>query len=125
MNRKDETPEDPLRELLHEMEREREKLAPSFHEVWRHAQRALEQGEPGHRPAWWLLWTATGVTCAGLLILGAIHSFHKPAQPRLDVASAIASSQNSIARFSVEPPTLFPAWASPTASMLEPPRIPQ
>ena len=38
---------------------------------------------------------------------------------------AVVLWQKFVARFSVEPPALFPAWASPTASMPDQPRIPQ
>jgi len=68
----------------------------------------------------WLPATAAGAALVVLLLLSA-HRATLPA--RHDVAAAIASTQGAIARLSVEPPALFPAWASPTASMLDQPQI--
>lgn len=65
------------------------------------------------------------VAAAAALVVVAVASLtrREPSRVRPDVAAAIASSRDSIARFSIEPPTMFPAWASPTASLLEEPRI--
>jgi hypothetical protein len=83
-------------------------------------------------------WADTGTTRSGLrlipplaavaavlLVIVMIFTRREPSRGRPDVAAAIASSQNTIASLSVEPPSLFPAWASPTASMLDQPRLPQ
>ncbi len=61
--------------------------------------------------------------CAALFI-GALLIRHRPSaqQSNSDVAAACAATQEVITRLAVEPPALFPAWASPTASMLDPPR---
>jgi hypothetical protein len=60
-----------------------------------------------------------------LLVIVANLTRREPSRAHPDVAAAIASSRISIVRLSVEPPSLFPAWALPTASMLEGPRMPQ
>ena len=66
---------------------------------------------------------AAGV--ALLLVIVVIFTRREPSRARPDIAAIIASTQSAIARLSIEPPTLFPAWASPTASLLDPPRIPE
>jgi hypothetical protein len=49
----------------------------------------------------------------------------KPSPSRPGLAAEISSSQNAIGRLSVKPPSLFPAWASPTAALLDQPLIPE
>ena len=66
---------------------------------------------------------AAGATLVLVVVVSVMHRAPPRVQP--DVAGALASSHKTIAQLSVEPPLLFPAWASPTASMLEQPRIPQ
>jgi hypothetical protein len=66
---------------------------------------------------------AAGV--ALLLVFVVIFTRREPSRARPDIAAIISSTQSHIASLSVEPPSLFPAWASPTASLLDPPRIPQ
>ena len=60
-----------------------------------------------------------------LLMIVVIFTRREPARARPDIAAIISSTQGAIARLSIEPPSLFPAWASPTASLLDPPRIPE
>ena len=80
----------------------------------------------------------TGATCGGrrlmpalaagvalLLMIVVIFTHREPSRARPDIAAIIASTQSHLARLSIEPPSLFPAWASPTASLLDPPRIPE
>ena len=66
---------------------------------------------------------AAGV--ALLLVTVVISTRREPSRARPEIAAIISSTQSHIARLSVEPPSLFPAWASPTASLLDPPRIPE
>ena len=66
---------------------------------------------------------AAGV--ALLLVIAVIFTRREPPRPRPDIAAIISSTQSHIASLSVEPPSLLPAWASPTASLLDQPRIPQ
>lgn len=86
--------------------------------------RALADSGPV-RSGRWLIPTLAAAGVALSLMIAAAITHREPSRPRPDVAAALASSQNSIARLSVETPTLFPAWASPTASILEQPQIPQ
>lgn len=66
---------------------------------------------------------AAGV--ALLLVIVVIFTRREPARARPDIAAIISSTQSHIASLSIEPPSLFPVWASPTASLLDPPRIPE
>lgn len=59
-----------------------------------------------------------------LLVIGVIFQRREPSRARSDIAAIISSTQSRIARLAVEPPSLIPAWASPTASLLDQPRIP-
>ena len=72
----------------------------------------------------WLAATAAAA-CAALLVFGMLPGHDSPSPTRPDVAAACSSTQEAIARLAVEPPSAFPEWASPTASMLDQPPIPQ
>ena len=63
--------------------------------------------------------------CAALLVFAMMPRHRNLSRTRPDVAAACSSAQEAIARLSVEPPSSFPAWASPTASLLDQPRIPK
>jgi anti-sigma factor RsiW len=79
---------------------------------------------PSSRHYWpWL--AAAAAACAALVMIGVLSSHRDSSPPRPDVTAVCSSTQEAIARFSVEPPSVFPAWASPTASMLDQPQIPQ
>jgi anti-sigma factor RsiW len=67
----------------------------------------------------------TAAACVALVLMGMLHGFRKPFRKRPDVAAACASAQKAIERISVAPSSSFPEWASPTASMLDQPRIPK
>ena len=69
-------------------------------------------------------WLAAAA-CAALLAFAMMPRGRNPSPSRPDVAAACCSAQESIARLSVEPPSSFPAWASPTESMLDQPPISQ
>ena len=73
---------------------------------------------------YWRWLAATGVGAA-LVILVLFPRYHTSSPARQDVVAAIASTQIAVARLTVEPPALFPVWASPTATMLDQPRIPK
>ena len=64
---------------------------------------------------------------AGVALLVIVMSFahREPPPARPDVAAAIASSQNAIARLSLESDSPLPTWISPTASLLDEPRYPK
>jgi hypothetical protein len=66
---------------------------------------------------------ATGA--ALLLVIVVIFTRREPTPARPDVAAAISSTQKTIASLSVEPTASLPAWMSPTASLLEQPRLRQ
>jgi hypothetical protein len=96
---------------------------PALHHATMRRVRALPGTDRTRSGLRW--WPALGAGAALLLVVVLNLTRREPSRARPDVAAAVASSQNSIARLAVEPPTLFPIWASPTASLLEPPRIPQ
>ena len=82
--------------------------------------RSLAHSSPHH----WR-WFAAVAACAALVAFVMVSRHRNPSRTRPDVAAACSSAQEAIARLSVEPPSSFPAWESPTASMLDQPRIPQ
>ena len=68
---------------------------------------------------------AVAAACA-VLIVWAVLAIRRHSSPeRLDLASTISSTQNAVARLSIQAPTCLPAWMSPTASLLEPSQIPK
>ncbi|MGO8699079.1 MAG: hypothetical protein ACLQVY_15290 [Limisphaerales bacterium] len=69
-------------------------------------------------PHYWR-WFAAAAACAALMILVLLPRHRLSSRARRDIA-AISSTQSAIDRLSLEPPSLFPDWASPTASMLAP-----
>jgi hypothetical protein len=70
----------------------------------------------------WLAATAAGAA----LVMFAVLPRHRNSSRALpDLAATISSTQNAIARLSVEVPSSLPAWMSPTASMLDQPRFPR
>ena len=66
-----------------------------------------------------------GSSVCGFGHVGMLPRHRNPSRLRPDVAAACSSAQEAIARLSVEPASSLPAWVSPTASMLDQPRIPQ
>ena len=80
------------------------------------------------RPFIWSLshywrWIVAPAAGAALVILVLLPRHRASSPAHRDVIAAIASTQSAVARLSVEPPPLFPAWASPTDSMLNQPQI--
>ena len=73
----------------------------------------------------WIVAAVATATCVVLLTIAMLASHRNPSLTPPDVAAACSQTQESIARISVELPSVLPAWASPTASMLEQPPIPQ
>lgn len=70
-------------------------------------------------------WAAAAAAIAVLVVFTMPPRVPKPWRSGQDVAAAIASSQNAIARLALDTPSALPAWMSPTASLLEPPTVPQ
>lgn len=75
-------------------------------------------------PHYWR-WLGAAAACAALVVLAILPKRRDDSRPLPDVAAAISTAQNAIARLSVEPPATLPAWMSPTASLLDQPQIPQ
>jgi anti-sigma factor RsiW len=73
-------------------------------------------------PRYWR-WLAAAAASVGLVMTGTLLRHRNPTRARPDVSAACALTQESIARLSVAPTSSFPAWASPTASMLDQPPI--
>lgn len=74
------------------------------------------------------LWSSVAAVAACLaLLLGGVNLFTERQPPKVqpDVAATIDSSHKVIASLSVEPASTLPDWISPTASMLDQPRLPQ
>jgi anti-sigma factor RsiW len=70
-------------------------------------------------------WAAAAAGIAALVVFSMLPGAPKHVRTGQDVAAAITSSQNAIARLSFDTASALPAWMSPTASLLEPPTIPQ
>lgn len=75
-------------------------------------------------PHYWR-WVASTAACAALTVVALLSRPRTSSRAGWDIAATISSTQSAIARLSVEPPSSFPAWVSPTASLLDQPRIPQ
>ena len=72
-------------------------------------------------------WLAAAAACAALVVFLALPRHTKPQRAQPHIATVLSSTENRIARVSVEPPSMFPVWASPTASLLDQlqPRLPR
>jgi hypothetical protein len=82
-------------------------------------------GSPAQSSPHYGRWLAAAAACAALLVFAMVSRHRNPSQTRPDLAAACSSAQEAIAGLSVELPASFPAWASPTDSMLDQPRIPK
>jgi anti-sigma-K factor RskA len=76
-------------------------------------------------PRFWHWVAAAAATCAALVVFATVPRRRTPSQTPPDVIAACTSTEEAIARLSVEPSAPFPAWVSPTASILNQPRIPR
>ncbi len=70
-------------------------------------------------------WAAAAAAIAALVVFAALPRATKPLRGTPDVAAAIASSQDAVARLAFDTSSVLPAWMSPTASLLEAPTVPQ
>jgi hypothetical protein len=70
-------------------------------------------------------WVAAAAACVVLAMLVMPPRHRDPPRPLSDFAATISSAQSAIARLSFEPDTSLPTWMSPTASLLDQPRLPQ
>lgn len=72
-------------------------------------------------PFRWRALAAAAACVASVFIVGLLtHRKHSPARP--DLAAAIESTRRAIAQMPPPRASALPAWVSPTASMLEPPK---
>lgn len=74
-------------------------------------------------PPW--RWVTAVAACVALIVFAMLPKHHAPLPAHPDIAATISSTQGAIAQLSVEPPSLFPQWASVTDSMLDQLRLPQ
>ena len=70
---------------------------------------------------WW--WIGAAAACAVLVVFAMLPGGSGSTGAHPDIDATITSAQSAIARLSLEPPSPLPAWTSPTASLLEQPRI--
>jgi hypothetical protein len=75
--------------------------------------------------SFWRAPLIAAAACVALLLVGATFMLRRPAHPRDDLTHAFASAQDAISRMPPPPTSSLPAWMSPTASMLDEPRISQ
>ena len=70
-------------------------------------------------------WLAVAAAaCLACVVFALLPGLRNPARTPADGAASWSSAHSAIERLTVEMPSLFPEWASPTAWMLEQPRIP-
>jgi anti-sigma factor RsiW len=86
---------------------------------------SLHEAYAGSSPHYWRWAAAAAAAIAVLIVFAMLPRVSKPLRTGQDVAAAIASSQGAIARLSFDTTSALPAWMSPTASLLEPPTVPQ
>jgi len=84
----------------------------------------LHEARAGSAPNYWR-WAAAAAAFAALLVFATLPRGPKPLRTGQDVAAAIRSSQGATARLSFDTTSALPAWMSPTASLLEPPGVPE
>ncbi len=85
---------------------------------------SLHEARGGAPPHLWR-WAAATAAIAALAVFAMLPRAPKPLRTGQDVTAAITSSQNAIARLQFDAASALPAWMSPTASLLEPPTVPQ
>jgi anti-sigma factor RsiW len=70
-------------------------------------------------------WAAAAAALAAMVVIAVLPKAPKPLGTSQDVTAAITSSQGAIAQLSFDITSALPAWMSPTASLLEPTKVPQ
>lgn len=70
-------------------------------------------------------WLAGAAACAALAAAATLVGRRPLEQTNSDVDAACASIQEAVTRLSIEQPAAFPSWTSPTASVLDQPRLPK
>ncbi len=86
---------------------------------------ATSPRSPARSSAGYGRWLAVAAACLALAVIRMLPRHHNPSPTRPDVVAVCSRTQAAIARVSVAPPSVFPAWASPTASMLDQPPPPK
>jgi anti-sigma-K factor RskA len=76
---------------------------------------------PSSRRHW--RWLAATAACAALVLYLVFSKHRQSPRAQPDIAAALSSSQSAVARLSIDPPSVFPAWSSPTASLLDQPHL--
>jgi len=82
-------------------------------------------GAPARSAPHYGRWLVACAACVAVLAYAMAPRRSNSSRTRPDVATVCSSAQEAIARISVEPTTSFPAWESPTASMLDQPQFPK
>jgi len=72
-------------------------------------------------PRW--RWVASVAACLALVLCARFYAVRQMSRPHMDVTTALTSTQSAIARLSIKPLSTLPDWLSPTASLLDQPRI--
>ena len=84
----------------------------------------LHEARADTPPHYWR-WAAAAAAFAVLVVFERLPKASKQLPTGHDVAAVITSSQGAIARLSLDATSALPAWMSPTASLLESPRVPE
>jgi len=85
----------------------------------------LHEARVGSPPHSWRWTVAAAAALAVLVAFGMLPRVPKPLRTGHDLTAAITSAQGAIARLAFDTSSGLPAWMSPTASLLEPPRFPE
>jgi hypothetical protein len=83
---------------------------------------------PGAKFRFRSFWRSGAIAAAACIALAAVCArllVHRPVQTRSNLTQALASAQKAIAGMPAPSTSAFPAWDSPTSSMLDLPRLPQ
>ena len=70
-------------------------------------------------------WLVAAAACAALVTFAMLPRHRSPPRIRPDVAATCSPTLEAIAQLSIDTHSSIPGWASPTASMLDQPPIPQ
>jgi hypothetical protein len=94
---------------------------PALHHATLRRLRALTPGDRSEH--FGRVWKFALAGCAVLLLTIGWLTRHQPPPLHPQIAAAIASTERTIANLVPEPVSALPAWISPTAALLDPPRF--
>ena len=105
---------------------------PALHDATLRRIRAMEGSADARRNWWWrpalagAAALAVLAVCIGLWIPRASQNTarHAPPPPKADFAAVLSSTQAAVANLSSNASSPLPAWMSPTAALLDPPKLP-